>query len=227
MSSPQLLTNVCLKNSLFSNHALATLLIFAYCLAFGSTASHVYAGINFIYFLSSMIFALGVFYIKDPELQKSRIESGVLINQITGSALVLGYILVFGVSSITLLSGFQLAFFMLAFVYAMSIMYMRDPEKLLVVKSINHFDLKSCLIETGSVNLEKENLVILIDELKQSLTAMMGFTELLMRRQDLTPTEESFFLNKIYERGQKLSITVEKTEKFIINKGKDSKESKK
>ena len=78
-----------IKSSLLSNQILGAVLIGIYCLVYGLTAQVLLTGIQLVFFLSSLIFALSVFYVRDKESQKeivlNFIKAGASINEQNGS----------------------------------------------------------------------------------------------------------------------------------------------
>lgn len=203
------------KKSLFNNQILGCALIFAYCAVYGITAQIVLNGLQLMFFLSSMVFALSTFYIKDQENQKDKAKKGILYNQVVGTALVVAYLLVYGISSVAILNGFQLVFFMSSFAFVMSIFYLRDPERIKKAEEeISASTTSSPFIERHPCFINNQDMSWLVRSLNGSLCSIIGFSELMMKR-EYNDREKEFMLRSIYEQALSMSHSVNKVASTI------------
>lgn len=203
-----------IKKSLFSNQLLGGALIFAYCAVYGITAQVVLTGLQLMFFLSSMVFALTTFYLKDLEVQKARAKKGILFNQIAGTVLVFAYLLVYGISSAALLSGFQMIFFMSSFTFVMSIFYLRDPERIKKEEEVSSSSTHSPFVERHPCFINNQDMSWLIRSLNGSLCSLIGFSELMLKR-EYNEREKEFMLRSIYEQALSMSHTLNKVSEVI------------
>ena len=197
------------KTSLLSNQAIAVLLVLGYCVVYGVTAQMVLEGMQLIFFLSSLIFALSTFYIRDPEIQKKKVKNTILFNQIAGTFLIFGYILFYGVSSIALLNGFKLIFFMSSFVFAISIFYIRDPQRMKESETVSSSYTSNPFMEKNPCVIKNNDLSWLVRELNGSLSTIVGFSELMLTR-EYSEQEKHYMLEHMYEKAISLSHTLNK-----------------
>lgn len=206
---------VFINKSLLNSQILGSALILTYCLAYGVTSYVVLAGLQLIFFLTSLVFALSIVYVRDPIIRKQKIKKGILYNQLFGGVLVLAYVLIFGASSFALLSGFQLIFFMSSYIFAMSLFYIRDPERIKksdeVVSSTY-----SPFIDRNPCFINNKDLSWLVRELNGSLSTIIGFSELMLKR-DHSDSEKEYMLRNIYEKAISLSNTVVKAAGLVDN----------
>lgn len=202
------------KNTFLGNQVLAGFLIFAYCTVYGITSQVVLSGIQLLFFLSSLMFALSVFYVRDPMVRKEKAQKGILFSQITGTALVFAYIVIFGVSSLTLLKGFQLVFFMSSYTFAMSIFYIRDPERIQKEETVSVSSTNGPMQEKNPCFINEQDLSWLVRELNNSLSTVIGFTELMLSR-DFSEQEKDFMLRKIYEQSLTMSCSVSRASSIV------------
>lgn len=198
---------VVIRHTLLNNQILGSVLIFLYCAIYGITAQIVLAGFQLLFFLASLMFAVSTYYVRDPQIKKSQIKQGIVLNQLFGMLLVAAYILVFGISSIALLSGFQLVFFMSSYVFAMSLFYIRDPER--IEEENVSSSVTSAYIEKNPCFIDNQDLSWLVRELNGSLTSIIGFSELMLRK-SYSDHEKEFMLRNIYEKALSMSISVNK-----------------
>lgn len=189
-----------LERSLFANNLIAAALIFTYCIVYGITAHIVLTGLQLLFFMSSFLFGLTVLYHRDPEVQKQKAKKGIVLNQALGTVLLLTYLLVYGISSFAIMSGFNLVFFMLSYLFVMSIAYLRDVERL---EDEGRFKFVSRLYD-GSIKLEKKDVTNLIAEMNDSLTTIMGFSELLLRRK-MKESEREFMTMIVFNQAISMS----------------------
>lgn len=206
-----------LKKSLLNSQILGSLLIIAYCVMYGATSYVVLTGLQLIFFLMSLIFALSIVYVRDPETRKKKIKQGLLYNQIIGTALVFGYIVVFGASSFALLSGFQLVFFMSSYIFAMSLFYIRDPERIKKAEEIASSSVTGPFVERNSCFINSQDMSWLVREFNSSLSTIIGFSELLLTRKDYSEPEKEYMLRHIYEKTISLSNSLNKASASITD----------
>lgn len=204
-----------IKKSLFNNQILGGALIFAYCAVYGITAQIVLTGLQLMFFLSSMVFALSTFYIKDVNSQKDKAKKGIIYNQVIGTVLVAAYILVYGISSAALLNGFQLIFFMSSFTFVMSIFYLRDPERIKKQEDeMSSSSTYSPFVERHPCFINNQDMSWLVRSLNSSLCSLIGFSELMLRREH-SEHEKEFMLRSIYEQALLMSHTLNKVSQSI------------
>ena len=165
-----------IKNSLLSNQILGAVLLFSYFIVYGITAQAALYGIELLYFLSSIAFAALIFYVRDPEVQKKKVKKGILFNQIFGTILLFAYLLVYGISSIALLQGFGLIFFMSSYIFFMSLAYIRDPERIKKQEEVSASITHSPFIERNPCFINNKDLSWLIREINSSLSVIIGFS---------------------------------------------------
>lgn len=205
-----------IKKSLYSNQVLGGVLILAYCIVYGITAQIVLSGLQLMFFLSSVIFALTTFYVKDLGLQKEKAKKGILFNQTIGTMLVIMYILAYGISSISLLNGFQLIFFMSSFTFAMSIFYLRDPERIKKEEDVSCSNTSNPFVEKNPCLINSKDLSWLIRELNSPLSTIIGFGELMLQR-EYSEREKEYMIRNIYENALSMSNTINKVSCTIID----------
>ena len=203
-----------IKKSLLNNQILGAVLLFLYCAVYGITAQVVLAGLQMVFFLASLIFSLSVILIKDTEVQKAKAEKGIFVNQIIGTGLVFAYILVFGLSSLALLSGLQLVFFMSSYVFAMSLFYIRDKERIEKAENISCTVTSSPFAEKNPCFINSRDLSWLVRELNEALSTVIGFSELMLKR-EYGENEKEYIIRNIYEHGLSMSNTLNKAAKLI------------
>ncbi len=199
-----------IKNSLINDQIMGAVLILTYCAVYGLSSTVILSGLQMMFFLCSMIFAVVVFYIRDPDLRKARAEDAIFANQVVGTILLTYYILVFGISSLSLLSGFQLVFFMSSYVFAMSIFYIRDQER---IENANQF---SCsftgvqyFTERTPCQINKNDLSWFVREVNSSLSILIGFSELMLNRQ-YSEMEKEYMMRNIYQESLNISNSLNK-----------------
>ena len=203
-----------IKNSLLSNQILGAFLLFAYFVVYGITAQAALYGLELIYFLSSIAFAALIFYVRDPEVQKKRVKKGVLFNQVIGTSLVFAYLLIYGVSSIALLQGFALIFFMSSYIFFMSIAYIRDPERIKKQEEISASITSTTFLEKHPCFINNNDLSWLIREVNSSLSIIIGFSELLMKREH-SEAEREYMLRNIYEQSLCIDNSISKVSSLV------------
>lgn len=204
------------KKSLYSNQILGAVLIFTYCMVYGLTAQIVLTGMQYMFFISSLVFAASIYYIKEPEIRKTKIKKGIFYNQLAGTLLVFAYLLVYGITSLTLLSGFQLIFFMSSYIFAMSIFYMRDEEKIKEKENISTSITSSPFQERHPCFINSQDLSWLVRELNSPLSSIIGFTELMLAR-EYSDREKEFMLRNIYDHALSISMSVNKVSCMITD----------
>lgn len=206
-------SKVLIKKSLLNSQILGSALIVTYCLAYGVTSYVVLAGLQLVFFLASLVFALSIVYVRDPVMRKEKIKKGILYNQIFGGLLVLAYVVVFGASSFALLSGFQLIFFMSSYIFAMSLFYVRDPERIKKTEEAISTSY-SPFVDRNPCFIHNQDLSWLVRELNGSLSTIIGFSELMLRR-DYSDAEKEYMLRNIYEKAISMSNSVVKAAALV------------
>ena len=196
------------KAGFFNSQILGAILIISYCIIYGVTANVILSGLKLLFFLSSMVFALSVIYIRDPHAKKENARKGIILNQVVGTTLLFSYIVVFGVSSISMLNGFQLIYFMSSYTFVMSIFYIRDPERIKKVETATSSTTTSTA-EKNPCFINSQDLSWLIRGLNGPLSVIIGFTELMLRR-EYTDNEKEYMLRNIYEQALIMSQSVAK-----------------
>ena len=200
-----------IKKSLLNSQILGSILIFVYCAMYGVSSYAVLTGAQLIFFLFSLIFALSIVYVRDPQIRKEKIKKGLLYNQVVGMALVFGYIVFFGASSIALMSGIQLVFFMSSYTFAMSLFYIRDPERIKKAEeeNVSTSVTSSPFVERNPCFINSQDLSWLVRELNDSLSTVIGFSELILRGQ-YNESEKDYMIRNIYEKALSMSNSVNK-----------------
>lgn len=214
-----------IKNSLLSNQILGAFLLLSYFVVYGVTAQAALYGLELIYFLSSIAFAAFIFYVRDPEVQKTKAKKGIIFNQILGTSLVFAYLLIYGVSSIALLQGFQLVFFMSSYIFFMSVVYIRDPERIKKQEEANASSTFT-FIEKYPCIINKNDLSWLVREVNSSLSIIVGFSELLLKREH-SEAEKEYMIRNIYEQSLHINNSISKVSASIsdsITKPKETHE---
>lgn len=198
-----------IRLSLLNNQITGALLILFYCIAYGITAQIVLNGLQLMYFLCSIVFALSTIHIRDQQIQKEKIKKGVLLNQFIGSALVFAYIFVYGITSIAILNGFQLIFFMSSFTFVLTLFYVKDPERIKKEEDISYSNTSNLVVEKFPCFINKEDMSWLIRALNNSLSIIIGFCELLLNR-DYSEKEKDYMQRAIYEQALSMSHSINK-----------------
>ena len=204
-----------LKKSLLSNHLLGAFLIFFYLIMYGISAPVVLYGVKLFYFLSSIAFAAFILYVRDPEIKREKIKQGILGSQVIGTVLVFSYLLFYGISSLTLLNGFQLIFFMSSYIFVMSLFYLRDPEKI-GKEETSSFSSTGAFIERNPCFLNKNDLSWFVREVNSALSVLIGFTELLLKR-ECSESEKEYMHRNIYEQSLYISNCLNKVSATITD----------
>ena len=215
-----------IKNSLLSNQILGAFLLFSYFVVYGISAQAALYGLELIYFLSSIAFASFIFYIRDPEVQKARARKGILFNQILGTSLVFAYLLIYGISSIALLQGFQLVFFMSSYIFFMSVVYIRDPERIKKQEEVSASITVNTFVEKNACLINNNDLSWLVREVNSSLSVIVGFSELLLKREH-SEAEKEYMIRNIYEQSLQINNSICKVSSLIsdsITKPKETHE---
>ncbi len=202
------------SKNLIYNQLLFAVLVLSYCFIYGMTAHMVLSGLQLMFFMCSFIYALAIFYVRDPLIKKEKAKTGILFSQVAGTALVFSYVVIFGVSSITLMKGFQLLFFMSSYVFAMSIFYLRDPERLKKKEEEQVSVSYSPFVEKNPCFINNRDLSWFIRNVNSSLSSVIGFTELMLSR-DYSSHEKEYMLRNIYESALKISASMGKVSAMI------------
>ena len=204
-----------IKSSILSNQILGAVLIGIYCLVYGLTAQVLLTGIQLVFFLSSLIFALSVFYVRDKNSQKEKVKRGIFFNQMIGLTLVFAYIVVYGATSFALLSGFQLIFFMSSYTFALSLFYLRDPER--IKKQQEEIDATASFsysAEKFPCFINNQDLSWLVRTLNNNLSTIIGFCELMLRR-DYNEQEKQYMLRNIYDNATSMAHSISKVAAIV------------
>ena len=205
--------NKIVKNSFLNNQILGALLIFLYCAVYGVTSYIVFNGLQLLFFITSLVFALSVFYVRDPEVQKAKIKKGILFSQVIGTCLVFAYILVFGISSFAILNGFKLVFFMSSYTFVLSIFYIRDPERI-KKEEVSSSSTNSPFTERNPCFVNSKDLSWLVRELNSALSTIIGFIELMLKR-EYNEREKDFMLREIHDKSILMSHSINKVSNMI------------
>ena len=204
--------NKLIKKSLLNNQIIGAFLVIAYCLVYGITGQILLSGIQLIFLLSSVLFALSILYVRDPLIQKTKARKGILYNQIFGTSLVFAYVLFYGVTSFTILNGVQLLFFMGSFTFAMSMFYIRDPERIKASEDVSYSSTN--FGEKTPCFLNSHDLSWLVRETNGSLSVVIGFCELLLSKK-YTKHENEYMLRNIYQHALNLSHIVDRVATIV------------
>ena len=194
---------------LLNNQILGIILILSYCFVYGITAQIVLSGLQLLFFLCSFMFALSIFYVREPTIQKAKVQKSILFNQVCGTSLVLAYVLVFGISAVSLLNGFQLIFFMSSYTFAMSIFYIRDPERIQKEENTSISISHSPFVEKNPCFINSQDLSWLVRKLNAALSTVIGFCELMLRR-EYSENEKEYMLRNIYDEACAMSSAINK-----------------
>lgn len=208
-------SNSIIAKSLLNSQAIGAILILTYCAVYGLTAPVILSGLQMMFLISSIVFAITIFYIRDPDIQKKRAEDCIFANQLVGTLLVAYYILVFGISSLSLLSGFQLIFFMSSYIFAMSIFYIRDYERI-EASQIASYSITGApyYLERYSCHIDKKDLSWLVRETNESLSVLLGFSELMLNR-TYREMEKEYMLRKMYQESLNISNQINQVSNLI------------
>ena len=202
-----------IKKSLLSNKLLGAFLLISYCVVYGFSAQYVLSGLQLLLFICSLLFALSVYYVRDPEVRKEKANKSILFTQTAGTVLVFAYVILFGVSSVTLLNGFQLIFFMSSYAFAMTLFYMRDPERIQKEENVSS-STTTAFVEKHPCFINSQDLSWLVRELNGSLATVIGFSELMLKRQ-YSENEKEYMLRNIYEHSINMSCSITKVSSMI------------
>ncbi|GEM_PF-2432001 len=201
-----------IKKSLLNNQILGAFLVLSYCLIYGVTGQILLSGIQLIFLLSSVLFALSILYVRDPLIRRTKARKGILFNQIFGTSLVFAYVLFYGITSFTILNGIQLLFFMSSFTFAMSIFYIRDPERIKASEDVSFSSTN--FAEKNPCFINSNDLSWFVREANGSLSVVIGFCELLLGKR-FSQNENEYMLRNIYQHSLNLSHTVDKVASII------------
>ena len=201
------------NKQLFKNPYIGSALIVLFCTFYGITAQLVFSTSELLFFTSSVLFALTVYYIRNTAKQKPKYQKGLTGNPFLIFSLVLIYLLVFGMCAFFQLNGIQLLLFMSSyaltiFIFTSPVFYVTEPQ----IKTEN----APLSQNTGSFFAEKNPCIInsqdlswLIRELNESVSGIIGFTELTLKR-DYTDNEREYMLRNIYQKALSMSHAVNK-----------------
>lgn len=205
-------TTVYVKSSLLKSQLIGFLLLITYCLVYGVTAQIILASWQLLYFSTSILFALGIVYMKDQESQKTRIKKCIIANQVMGTILIASYILIYGISSFAILTGFQLVFFMSSYVFAMSLIYINSTR--VNHEIISYSSTSPFITANGYSSLSNEEIHIIISEINNSLSTIIGFSELMLRR-NYNEYEKVHMIKTIFEQAISISHSTSKISENI------------
>lgn len=202
------------KTSLLKSQMICFLLILTYCAVFGFTAQIVLTSWQLLYFTTSVLFALSIVHLKNKEIQIAKIKKGIIANQVVGTALIFSYVLIYGVSSLAILTGLQLAFFMSSYVFAMSVIYINENR---VKDEILSFSTTTPFFTSyGKINLSNEEILEIISDINNSLSTIIGFSELMIRR-DYNEHEKEHMIKVIFEQAISISHSTDKLSSNITD----------
>lgn len=201
----QKIPNYTCRASLFGTDHSLSVLILTYSIVFGFSFLHLFSGITLIFCMSSVIYALAVIYLNDPLFNQAVVKEVYVWGKAAASLIVLSYVLVFGIASFNYLSGQQLLFFMLSYIFAISIIYLRDLSRL-------QKHLANSLTFPIVIDVEEANLLII--KLNETLPLILGNSELLLNR-EYEKTERHFMIRDIYENALNLSQLTTKIGRLI------------
>lgn len=201
-----------IKKSLFNNQLVGAFLILSYCLIYGITGQILLSGIQLIFLLSSLFLALSILYVRDPLIQKTKARKGILYNQIFGTSLIFAYVLFYGITSFSILTGLQLLFFMSSFTFAMSMFYIRDPERIKASEELSSSS--TSFAEKNPCFINSNDLSWLVRETNGSLSVVIGFCELLLSKK-FSEHENEYMLRNIYQHSLNISHAVDKVASII------------
>lgn len=122
------------KKTFLGNSLLSAILFYAFASVFGVTSFLMYTGIKLLFFMSSLVFALGGIYLRDPDVHVEKVKQGLMVNKQIGLTLFFLYVILYGFTGVSVLSGVQLMFFTFSFFIAVSFMYLRSPECVLKIE---------------------------------------------------------------------------------------------
>lgn len=200
-------TMVYVKNSLLKSQMICFLLLLIYCGVYGVTAQIILVSWQLLYFITSILFALSIIYLKDKESQVAKIKKGIVANQLVGTALIFSYVLIYGISSFAILTGFQLIFFMSSYVFAMSLIYINDSR--VKHEILSYSTTTPFFTSNGSTNLSNEEVHNIISDINNSLSTIIGFSELILRR-DYNDHEKEHMIKIIFEQAISISHSTSK-----------------
>lgn len=205
------------SKSIFNNQIIFAGLVFLYCMVFGVSSSFVLEGIKYLYFLGSFVFVLTLFYINDYSTRNSSIEKSLIYNQAVGNFLIIIYFLIYGITSFAILNGIQLAFFMLSYFYAVSLLYLSSSSRVVKQKIREEIN-RTVDSSISNVNqIDRQKLREVVDSLNKTLTPVIGFSELILNR-NLTEAEKKFMMINVYENAIALSLEVKKISELSSDK---------
>lgn len=203
-------SSVITRTSLFGGELMACVLILLYSFVFGLAAQLILTGAELIFFFSSMIFCLTVFYLNEPFICGNKMANRYLKSQGIGSSLVISYVLVYGITSFTILSGTKLLFFTLSYIFAVSMFFLRDDTRLKAyivkeytgpVTKVNQLDE---VVEKNPCYLDGKEFSKTMRQFNEGLSIILGFSELLLSK-NYTQTEKHYMTMSIYEQAINLS----------------------
>ncbi|MBI3309165.1 MAG: hypothetical protein HYZ79_07320 [Candidatus Melainabacteria bacterium] len=201
------------RKSLFANNIIAGALILLYVGVYGVSSQLIMTGVNLMFFISSLIYALGVMYVRDPGVQALKLKQGIVYSQVVGTVLIAIYALVFGISSVVLFNGFQLVFFMTSYIFALSYFYLRDPKRLEKQEEISYSVTPSVKFPC---HINKDDMTVLVKDLNNPLCLIVGFTELLLNR-EFTSNEKEYMLRNIYQSAISMKFNIDKTAQLMTD----------
>ena len=196
-----------IKESLLRNQFLGAVLIIVYCATYGITSQLVLSSWQMLYFITSIIFALSIVYIKDKQIQVSKIKKALIANQTIGTALIFAYVFIYGLSSFAILSGFQLVFFMSSYIFAMGLIYIHNSR--LEYATVSVSSTSPFFTVNSFINLTNEELTKILSDINNSLTTIIGFSELMLNR-NCNENEKEYMTRSIFEKSISISHSVNK-----------------
>lgn len=220
-NKPDILRDKCLKTHWFNNRFTGPVLIVFYSAIFGTTVQLVLSGSKLLFFLSSLLYTLTIYYIRNAKVNRIKYQKGLFANQYITSLMVISYILIFGICSFFQLSGFQLILFMASyistiFIFMHPVFYYPEPEKPKDEKQSSSLTTGSSYLEKYPCFINSQDLSWLVRELNESMSGVIGFSELLLQR-EYTENEKEYMLRNIYQKALIMTHAVEKVSSMYPN----------
>jgi hypothetical protein len=111
------------KTSIAISDEVISALVFSYYIIFGVLACQILHDRAFAFVILSMFFAAFVILLRSIKFLSN-------IFNVAGEILMWVYIVVFGLSSYVVLRGSDLLFFATSYIFAISIIYIKDPARI-------------------------------------------------------------------------------------------------
>ena len=111
------------KNTTTISTDVISALVFSYYIIFGVLACKILHDRVFVFVISSMLFAAFVIFLRSVESLSHTFKKA-------GDVFMWVYIVVFGLSSYVILRGNDLLFFATSYIFAIAIIYIKDPDRI-------------------------------------------------------------------------------------------------